>query len=79
MNPAIAGIIIIYYYTYFERLDERPEQYPYSVPLPEQFYQSCGPEEPEESDVYEVFLQKQVFVYHTWRKTVRKGPRPVTV
>lgn len=46
-------------YTYFERLNERPEQYSYRVPLPEQFDQSGGPEQTEESNVYEVFLKRE--------------------
>jgi len=66
-------------YTYFKWLDKRPEQYSNGIPLPEQFYQSSGSEQSKESDVYEVFLQQRVVVYHTWCKKVRKGPHPMTV
>lgn len=55
---------VYYQGTHFERLDERPKQYSYRVPLSQQFYQSRGSEQTEKSDVYEVFLQQRGFVYN---------------
>lgn len=40
----------------FKTLNERPKQYPYSVPLSQQFYQTCRTKQAQKSHVDEVLL-----------------------
>jgi len=67
--------------SYFQRLDERPEQDADRVALPQQLYESSGSEQPQEAETDEVVLIHKTYHHHHHHhiyvpKTTQKQSQP---